>query len=149
MRLVVQGSSIQLQHLVHIHQLSQSKQGAQFVQIALHAYYLPHQDLASQDVIDFCKAQAIDCAYVPEKQTLRNIKLAVMDMDSTLINIECIDEIADFISDTVAAGNLRVGIGEELGHRADGLGGLVHGLALHLAVLGRCHCAGAFFTKRQ
>jgi phosphoserine phosphatase len=83
---------------VHIHQLSQSKQGAQFVQIALHAYYLPHQDLASQDVIDFCKAQAIDCAYVPEKQTLRNIKLAVMDMDSTLINIECIDEIADMMN---------------------------------------------------
>lgn len=98
MRLVVQGSSIQLQHLVHIHQLSQSKQGAQFVQIGLHAYYLPHQDLASQAVIDFCKAQAIDCAYVPEKQTLRNIKLAVMDMDSTLINIECIDEIADMMN---------------------------------------------------
>ncbi|NBQ85021.1 MAG: phosphoserine phosphatase SerB, partial [Methylophilaceae bacterium] len=95
MRLVVQSPAIQFQHLVHIHQISQSNQGAQFIQIAEHAYYLPHQESASQAVIDFCAAQNIDCAYVPEKQTLNNIKLAVMDMDSTLINIECIDEIAD------------------------------------------------------
>ena len=98
MRLVVQGSSIQLQHLVQIHQASQSKQGAQFVQIDQHAYYLPHQEAASPEVIAFCKTNNIDCAYVPEKQTLNNIKLAVMDMDSTLINIECIDEIADMMN---------------------------------------------------
>ena len=98
MRLVVQSPAIQFQHLVHIHQISQSNQGAQFIQIAEHAYYLPHQESASQAVIDFCAAQNIDCAYVPEKQTLNNIKLAVMDMDSTLINIECIDEIADMMN---------------------------------------------------
>ena len=98
MRLVVQGSSIHLQHLVHIHQASLSKQGAQFVQIDQHAYYLPHQTTPSPEVTAFCKANNIDCAYVPEKQTLRNIKLAVMDMDSTLINIECIDEIADMMN---------------------------------------------------
>jgi phosphoserine phosphatase len=98
MRLVVQGSSIQLQHLVQIHGLSQSKQGAQFVQIDQHAYYLPHQETASPAVIAFCKTNHIDCAYVPEKQTLHHIKLAVMDMDSTLINIECIDEIADMMN---------------------------------------------------
>lgn len=98
MRLVVQGPSIQLQHLVQIHQSSQSKQGAQFIQIDQHAYYLPHQEIASPEVMAFCKANNIDCAYVPEKQTLRNIKLAVMDMDSTLISIECIDEIADMMN---------------------------------------------------
>jgi len=47
MRLVVQGSSIQLPHLMHIHQLSNAKAGAQFMQIAEHAYYLPHQTLVS------------------------------------------------------------------------------------------------------
>jgi phosphoserine phosphatase len=97
MRLVVQGSKIQLAHLVHIHQLSESKQGAQFIQIAEHGYYLPHQNSPSSSVLEFCKKEQIDCAYVPENQTLRNIKLAVMDMDSTLINIECIDEIADLM----------------------------------------------------
>jgi phosphoserine phosphatase len=33
---------------------------------------------------------------VPEGRTLRDFKLLAMDMDSTLICIECIDEIADF-----------------------------------------------------
>jgi phosphoserine phosphatase len=98
MRLVVQGSSIQLPHLMHIHQLSNAKQGAQFMQIAEHAYYLTHQEAATDAVKAFCASEKIDCAYVPEKQTLKNIKLAVMDMDSTLINIECIDEIADMMN---------------------------------------------------
>ena len=98
MRLVVQGSSIQLPHLMHIHQLSNAKAGAQFMQIAEHAYYLPHQTLVSQAVQAFCASEKIDCAYVPANQTLKNIKLAVMDMDSTLINIECIDEIADMMN---------------------------------------------------
>ena len=39
MRLVVQSSSIQLAHLMQIHQLSGTKPGLQFIQIAEHAYY--------------------------------------------------------------------------------------------------------------
>jgi len=83
---------------MHIHQLSNAKQGTQFMQIGEHAYYLPHQETASDEVKTFCANEKIDCAYVPETQTLKNIKLAVMDMDSTLINIECIDEIADMMN---------------------------------------------------
>jgi phosphoserine phosphatase len=98
MRLVVQGSTIQLPHLMHIHQLSNAKPGAQFMQIAEHAYYLPHQETVSDAVKAFCASEKIDCAYVPASQTLKHIKLAVMDMDSTLINIECIDEIADMMN---------------------------------------------------
>lgn len=95
MRLVVQGSAIQLHHLMHIHQISKAVHGAQFIQIAEHAYYLPNQNKPSVGVKAFCAEQKIDCAYVADNQLLKNIKLAVMDMDSTLINIECIDEIAD------------------------------------------------------
>ncbi|MDH2917635.1 MAG: phosphoserine phosphatase SerB [Sideroxydans sp.] len=43
----------------------------------------------------YCFAQQIDFGFVPATQTLSNFGLVVMDMDSTLINIECIDEIAD------------------------------------------------------
>jgi len=95
MRLVVQGLHIQLHQLMHIHQISNAIHGAQFIQIAEHAYYLPNQNASSEAVKAFCDAEKIDCAYVPDNQVLKNIKLAVMDMDSTLINIECIDEIAD------------------------------------------------------
>jgi phosphoserine phosphatase len=48
---------------------------------------------------------ALDFAYIPFDQGLQNIGLVAMDMDSTLITIECIDEIADFcgLKDQVAA----------------------------------------------
>lgn len=95
MRFVVQGPSINFQHLLHLHQLCHAPQGQQFVQIAEHAYYLPAQQAISDEAHAFCASQQLDCAFVDDKLTLKNIGLAVMDMDSTLINIECIDEIAD------------------------------------------------------
>ncbi|WP_427313206.1 phosphoserine phosphatase SerB [Cupriavidus sp. H39] len=45
---------------------------------------------------DFCGPRAIDWAVVPAGRRLSDFRLVAMDMDSTLITIECIDEIADF-----------------------------------------------------
>jgi phosphoserine phosphatase len=42
-----------------------------------------------------CLAQQVDYAFVEAGRTLKDFKLVAMDMDSTLITIECIDEIAD------------------------------------------------------
>ena len=42
-----------------------------------------------------CEEAQLDCAFVPDERRLANMRLCVMDMDSTLITIECIDEIAD------------------------------------------------------
>ena len=95
MRLVVQGSAITLSHLAHIHQLSGTS--VQFVQIAQHGYYLANQPATNPDVQQFCAEQHIDCAYVQDHHLLPNFGLCVMDMDSTLISIECIDEIADMV----------------------------------------------------
>ncbi len=95
MRLVVQGSSLRFEHLQYIHQLAAAKLGQQFMQIGTHAYYLPAQTSINAEIQAFCSNQQIDCAYVPDHLTLKKIGLVVMDMDSTLINIECIDEIAD------------------------------------------------------
>ncbi|MGB7298272.1 MAG: phosphoserine phosphatase SerB [Burkholderiaceae bacterium] len=38
----------------------------------------------------------VDAEIVPDKDSLTNYRLIVFDMDSTLITVECIDEIADF-----------------------------------------------------
>ena len=46
-------------------------------------------------VAAYCEPRQIDWAYVPAGLKLADIGLVVMDMDSTLITIECIDEIAD------------------------------------------------------
>jgi phosphoserine phosphatase len=48
-----------------------------------------------REVAALCAAERIDHAFVPLGRRLDQFALAVMDMDSTLITIECIDEIAD------------------------------------------------------
>jgi phosphoserine phosphatase len=40
-------------------------------------------------------AAGIDATFVDANMTLADFRLVAMDMDSTLITIECIDEIAD------------------------------------------------------
>jgi phosphoserine phosphatase len=51
----------------------------------------PHPELAAR-----CQQARIDCAWVPATRQLGALRLAAFDMDSTLITIECIDELADF-----------------------------------------------------
>ncbi|MDD5612652.1 MAG: phosphoserine phosphatase SerB, partial [Gallionella sp.] len=50
----------------------------------------PHDGIA-----EYCFARQIDYGFVPAGRKLADFGLLVMDMDSTLISIECIDEIAD------------------------------------------------------
>lgn len=95
MRLVVQGPAIRNQHLAAITHLLPTYRGEQFTQTGQHAFHLPNQQDVVDEVRNFCAAERIDCAWVDDRHTLRNIGLVVMDMDSTLISIECIDEIAD------------------------------------------------------
>ncbi len=46
-------------------------------------------------VTDAALAEQVDATYIAAGRTLADFKLVAMDMDSTLITIECIDEIAD------------------------------------------------------
>jgi phosphoserine phosphatase len=95
MRLVVQGRAVTMAHLQHIHGLLGVH--TQFIQIAEHAYYLSVNTEEVSAIMVFCAGQQLDCALVPDAQRLSKFGLCVMDMDSTLICIECIDEIADMI----------------------------------------------------
>jgi phosphoserine phosphatase len=45
-------------------------------------------------VAEFCAEAAIDFGFVPSTQRLERVRLLAIDMDSTLISIECIGEIA-------------------------------------------------------
>ena len=47
------------------------------------------------EALEVCRQRRIDAACLDELVPLRSCKLLAMDMDSTLINIECIDELAD------------------------------------------------------
>jgi phosphoserine phosphatase len=47
------------------------------------------------EVAFFCASAKFDFGFVPPEQRLDRVRLVAMDMDSTLITIECVDEIAD------------------------------------------------------
>lgn len=56
----------------------------------------PHDAVAS-----YCREQQFDYGYVRPAQKITDFGLVVMDMDSTLINIESIDELADIANKRV------------------------------------------------
>ena len=58
-----------------------------------------------EGVAAWCDAQQLDHAWLPAGRRFAELKLLAMDMDSTLITIECIDEIGGFINkkDEIAA----------------------------------------------
>lgn len=57
----------------------------------------PHAVLAEQ-LSDLRQHYAFDINIIPEQFDPKKAALLVTDMDSTLISIECVDEIADFIN---------------------------------------------------
>ncbi len=58
------------------------------------AFRLPRAK-AHAGVAELCAKAGIDCAYVPSDLRRDRVRVVAVDMDSTLITIECIDEIAD------------------------------------------------------
>jgi phosphoserine phosphatase len=89
--LVVQGPGAQAAQAAALARLS----GARAVeQLAASAFRLRDaEDNAA--VRERCRELQLDCALVPGGRRFADLKLLAMDMDSTLITIECIDEIGD------------------------------------------------------
>jgi phosphoserine phosphatase len=92
MNLVIQAAhNIAQTHLDHLASLSQSKQR---VRISESTYRLTDAQV-HPDIASYCLKNRLDFGFVPHDRKLESFGLLVMDMDSTLITIECIDEIAD------------------------------------------------------
>ena len=59
---------------------------------------LPAQDAPAEDFIRrWSQQHRVDWAWVPTSRRSKDFGLLAMDMDSTLIAVECIDEIADML----------------------------------------------------
>lgn len=54
------------------------------------------QGAPADAIAAYCDAHRIDHAWLPEGRRFADLRLLAMDMDSTLITIECIDELGDF-----------------------------------------------------
>ena len=93
--LIIQSKSVATQSLKQLAKLS----GASEIQaITQQAFRLPGANPARQAEVELlCEQSGLDYAFVPDTRKMSDFGLVVMDMDSTLITIECIDEIADMI----------------------------------------------------
>jgi phosphoserine phosphatase len=51
--------------------------------------------MKNEGIAPLCEARRIDHAWMPKGRRFADLRLVAMDMDSTLITIECIDELGD------------------------------------------------------
>jgi phosphoserine phosphatase len=92
MNLVIQAPHpIDTTHLDHLASLAQS---SRCERITERAWRLTAAQ-AHDGIAPYCMANGLDHGFVPHDRKPSDFGLLVMDMDSTLISIECIDEIAD------------------------------------------------------
>jgi phosphoserine phosphatase len=106
--------------------------GEAIERISDHAFRITRADPSTRyAVAAYCAKARLDWGFVEEGRKLADFRLLAMDMDSTLICIECIDEIADFAGRkaevaavTAAAMRGEIDWPESLRRRVAALGGL-------------------------
>jgi phosphoserine phosphatase len=95
MNLVLQGPQADPDTLARLARMADP---ARVVELGAHALRCEGvaPDAALKERIDAAAFEAgVDATFIAAGRSLRDVRLVAMDMDSTLITIECIDEIAD------------------------------------------------------
>jgi phosphoserine phosphatase len=95
MNLILQGLSTDRPTIDRIADLADAQR---VVPIHAHAYRcegVRYTDASKAAIEQQCFAARLDCTFIEPGRKLTDFRLVAMDMDSTLITIECIDEIAD------------------------------------------------------
>lgn len=91
-RLVVQGPSLTDHQISQFSSLARARPVRRTPSVAL----WNDVQLHGEELTDLADGWQVDAEVVPDADRLENYRLIVFDMDSTLITVECIDEIADF-----------------------------------------------------
>src|SRR5688500_14894277 len=91
MNLVIQGEGLSKDQVDAVAAMAAASRSEQ---VAPAAYRL-RGATKSGDVAAWCERRKIDYAWMPEGRRFSDLKLLAMDMDSTLITIECIDELGE------------------------------------------------------
>ena len=93
--LILQSPSLMAAHIEQIAAIV-SASGVQ--ELGRTAVRLLEADASEQPAVAaHCEMYRMDYAFLPEIDLLRDCRVLAMDMDSTLVSIECIDEIADVV----------------------------------------------------
>ena len=91
MNLIVQGPALADAHLRALAKISGAQRIERLSPLACRLVGAREEP----GVADYCARAGVDFGFVPENRRLADMRLLAIDMDSTLITIECIDEIAD------------------------------------------------------
>ncbi|TFW19051.1 phosphoserine phosphatase SerB [Massilia arenosa] len=95
MNLVLQSPSATRETLQRIATLAAPQRIVDIGDHALRAEGIEDTQAVRQSVMLTAEAAGVDACFISAGKTLADFRLVAMDMDSTLITIECIDEIAD------------------------------------------------------
>ncbi|MGV8900198.1 MAG: phosphoserine phosphatase SerB [Burkholderiaceae bacterium] len=95
MNLILQGTSTDRATIERIAAMAQAKNIVTLHANAYRCENISYSDDLKAQIDTESHAAQLDAAFVPPNLALSDFKLIAMDMDSTLITIECIDEIAD------------------------------------------------------
>ena len=93
MNLVVQGAVLAPQALAELATLAGARET---VTLGSTAWRLCGAGRGAR-VERWCADHRVDCAWVPDERRLADVRLIAMDMDSTLVTIESIDEMGDLL----------------------------------------------------
>src|SRR5471032_955807 len=93
MNLVVQGAGIEPADASRLAAISGAKTLEQIGELA----WRLRDASPSNEVTVYCERRSLDHAWVPAGRRFSGLGLMAMDMDSTLITIECIDEIGGML----------------------------------------------------
>lgn len=93
--LIIQGADVSTPDLKRLYVIAEA---SGIERISDMAFRLPDANIRRRDdVAAHCDAASLDWAFMPAGRKWSDLGLIAMDMDSTLITIECLDEIADFV----------------------------------------------------
>jgi len=93
--LVIQSPHLASEAVEHLARLTQAGKTVELAPGAVRLTDAGEAPAVRAQVAAYCQQAGVDWAYVAPGARLADWKVLAMDMDSTLINIECIDEIAD------------------------------------------------------
>ncbi len=94
MHLVIHGAEIETRDLKELAKLTSA---SAIERLSATAFRLCGAQPAA-GITELCAAAKLDPGFVPEGRKLTDFRLLVMDMDSTLITMETIDELADMVN---------------------------------------------------
>jgi len=93
MHLIIQGGDIATTDLKRLAKLAGASRIERISDVAFRLCGAKPAD----GIAALCEQAQLDCAFVPAERRLADFRLLVLDMDSTLITIETIDELADLM----------------------------------------------------